>query len=106
MVLGRRNVGGSSADCAAARSLNWLLTAIAPAAAEDAFKNARRFIRFSFRGFTWIMALSLRFSPSIEQPTALAQAMLGRLSSQRFSPARSMSVAKRLPADGMTPAHY
>src|ERR1700731_166023 len=57
MVLGRRNVGDSSTDCATARSLNWLLTAIAPAAAVDAFKNVRRFI--DFRSFAGIMALSL-----------------------------------------------
>src|SRR3979490_1500812 len=59
MVLGRRNVGESSTDCANARSLNSPFTAIAPAAVVDAFKNVRRFT-INFRGFVWVIALSLR----------------------------------------------
>src|SRR5260370_5861621 len=58
MVLGRRNVGDSSTDCATARSLNWLLIAIALAVVADAFKHARRFTR-TFWDFVWVMALSL-----------------------------------------------
>jgi hypothetical protein len=61
MVLGRRNVGGSSAGFPIARSLSELLAAIAHAVVADAFKSVRR---FNFLGFVWVIVLSFaRLAP-------------------------------------------
>src|ERR1700732_1430004 len=65
MVLGRRNAGDSLKDCATTCPLNRVSTASAPAVVKDAFKTVRRFTikrRFTinFRGFVWVIALSLR----------------------------------------------
>jgi hypothetical protein len=53
MVLGRRNVSGSS-GLPTARSLNELLAAIAQAVVADVFRKARRFTKF--RSLTMHMA--------------------------------------------------
>src|SRR3979411_2380096 len=98
MVLGRRNVGESSTDCATARSLNCLLTAIAPAAVVDAFKNVRRFT-INFRGFVWVIALSLR--PLGGTGTRRAQVDTQRQWFLRPRPRRSVGGKMRQPIGGI-----
>jgi D-serine dehydratase len=72
---------------------------------EDAFKNARRCI--NFRGFIWIMALSLRFFPLDGTAQRSPKRCLGaKIVSASCTGDKGMPVGRCMAADSTIAAHY